>query len=327
MGQRWIALCSLLSLALAKVPIRDCYLGSPPYCNNSLAADPTCRGLEVTTADGWKRMDCDYVIYNIPATARQTRKWIVIHAGACDTYTEFLGDYFAPTLGLNIFGLRPCGGFEDSLCAARHDYDSCIALHASWFMPHPLGTSPEITLHGLGFNPPALVDIYHTPDTNMLFLHEYGDTSASYDWFSADGCNATSKPLYMCVAAIDPNFASKFSAIKSILEGAFTDTPGFPCKLEVVDAMPYAQDADAAIPCTGILREYNDPVKFGADPSGAPNWAWEMPPFMTRAIQLATEVEPDGTMVNAFSRAINIALCKKFDDAHATNCYDDDMLT
>jgi hypothetical protein len=133
------ALYGLLSCASAKAAERDCYTGSPPLCNNSLASDPTCRGLEVTTADGWKRMDCDYILYNIPSTARSTRKWLVIHAGGCDTFTGDLGDFFAPDLELNIFGLRPCGGFQDSLCASRHDYDSCTAFHISWYMPplHP----------------------------------------------------------------------------------------------------------------------------------------------------------------------------------------------
>lgn len=133
------ALYSLLNFVRAQVPDRDCYVGSPPQCNNSLASDPNCRGLEVTTVNGWKRMDCDYVLYNIPATARNTKKWLVIHAGGCDTYTEDLGDFFAPDMELNIFGLRPCGGFADSLCAASHDYDICNALHLSWHLPalHP----------------------------------------------------------------------------------------------------------------------------------------------------------------------------------------------
>jgi hypothetical protein len=89
-------------------------------------------------------MDCDYVVYNIPATARKTKKWLVIHAGFCDTWTEFLGDYFAPDMGLNIIGLRPCGGYENSLCAATHGYDVCAALHVSWFLPplHPTAVAP-----------------------------------------------------------------------------------------------------------------------------------------------------------------------------------------
>jgi hypothetical protein len=170
------------------------------------------------------------------------------------------------------------------------------------------------------------VDIYHTPGTTMLFLHEYGDTNKSYNWFAADGCNASSKPLYMCVAGIDPDYANKFSAIKTVLEEGVSNTPGFPCKLEVIDAKPYAQDQDPAIPCTGILREYNNPAKFGGDPSGAPNWAWEMPPFMTRAVQLASEVDPKGELANAFRTAINIALCKEFGDADGKGCADDDMM-
>ncbi|KAI5461830.1 hypothetical protein BGZ63DRAFT_444589 [Mariannaea sp. PMI_226] len=326
MSKIWVAIWAIYSLfnsALAKVSTRDCYVGSPPQCNNSLASDPTCRGLEVTTADGWKRMDCDYVVYNIPTTRRNTKKWLVIHAGGCDTYTEDLGDFFAPDMGLNIFGLRPCGGFADSLCASQHDYDICTMIHIPWLLP---ALHPTNTPYGLGLNPPALVDIFHTPGSNLLFLHEYGDTNSSYNWFSADGCDATSKPLYICLAAIDPDYTNKFSAIKRTLENGISNTPGFPCRLEVVDSMPYAGNQDPAIPCTGILREYNDPAKVGGDPSGAPNWAWEMPEFMTRAIQLATQVEPEGVIVNAFRTAINIALCKQFDDPNDANCSDDDMI-
>ena len=308
----------------ASVPPRDCYMGQPPLCNNSLASDPTCRGLEVSTADGWERMDCDYVLYNIPASQRTTQKWLVIHAGVCDTFTEKLGDFFAPDMQLNIFGLRPCGGYQDSLCAAAHDYNVCSAFHISWYFPSLLPTT--FAPYGLGFNPPALVDIYHTPGTTMLFLHEYGDTNSSYNWFSANGCNATSTPLYMCIGALDPNYTSKFKAIKSILEKAFSNTPWFPCNLEVVDTLPYAQDATPDIPCTGILREYNDPAKVGGDTSGAPNWAWEMTPFMTRAIQLAAKLEPRGAFVNAFRTAIDIALCKEYDPNQAI-CLDDDVET
>src|SRR5271163_2490926 len=312
----WWLSC-LSGIVSAAVPIRDCYVGEPPFCNNSLASDPTCRGLEVSTADGWERMDCDYVLYNIPAQSRITQKWLVIHAGECDTYTEKLGDFFAPDMQLNIFGLRPCGGYEDSLCAAAHDYNVCTAFHISWYMP-PL--HPTYAPYGLGFNPPALVDIFHTPGTNLLFLHEYGDTNTSYNWFSANGCNATSKPLYMCIGAIDPNYTNKFKAIKSTIEQGFKNSKWFPCNLEVIDTTPYAEAADPEIPCTGILREYNDPAKVGGDPSGAPNWAWEMPAFMTRAIQLASNIEPQGDFVNAFRTAINIALCKEFDDPSQTIC-------
>lgn len=106
------ALTGLLSSAIASPPTRDCYTGSSPLCNNSLASDTACRGLQVTTADGWKQMNCDYVIYNIPTTTRITEKWLVIHSGGCDTFTGELGDFFAPDLELNIFGLRPCGDFK-----------------------------------------------------------------------------------------------------------------------------------------------------------------------------------------------------------------------
>jgi hypothetical protein len=317
----FIALCGFLALLLAVldgvVPSRDCFEGGPPMCNNSIAGDPTCRGLRVTTADAWKRMDCDYVVYNIPA-ANHTNKWIVIHAGGCDTYTEDLGDFFAPDLQLNIFGLRPCGGFANSLCAAAHGYDICAALHTSWAMP---AINPTYMPYGFGFNPPDLVDIYHTPGVTMLFLHEYGDTNSSYIWYPADGCNDT-KPVYICVGGIDPYYRNKFNAIKAILENDLGNTIQMPCKLEVIDSNPYAQIQNASIPCTGILREYNNPSVVGGVP-GAPNWAWEMPLFVTRAIMLATQVEPNGTFVNAFRAAINTALCTSFSDPTQMECLDE----
>lgn len=80
-------------------------------------------------------MDCDYALYNVPATGPDADKWLVIHAGGCDTYTENLGDFFALDMDLSLFGIRPCGGFEDSLCASRHNYDSCDAFHISWLFP------------------------------------------------------------------------------------------------------------------------------------------------------------------------------------------------
>ena len=321
----WALACfsCLTSFVCAKVPPRQCFIGESPLCNNSLALDPTCRGLQISTLDGWKRMDCDYALYNIPATTRNTKKWIVIHAAGCDTWTGALGDYFAPDLQLNLYGLRPCGGYQDSLCAAAHDYDICTALHISWYMP---ALHPTVSPYGLGFNPPELVNIYHTPGTTMLFLHEYGDTNASYNWFSANGCSATSKPMYMCIAGLDPDYANKFKVIKALLEPAFSNTASFPCNLEIIDANQYAQDADPEIPCTGILREYNDPAKVAGDTSGAPNWAWEMTGFTTRAIQMASEVDPQGALVSAFRTAINIALCKEFSNPNQTVCLDDDMV-
>lgn len=227
-------------------------------------------------------------------------------------------------MSLNIFGLRPCGGFESSLCLANHQYSICNALHISWSLPPPV-SSPRITDVGLGFNPPALVDIYHTPGTTMLFLHEYGDTNVSYNWFGAAGCNFDSKPLYMCIAGLDPNYAAKFAAIKATLEAGAQDSPWFPCKLEVVDMSPavYGEAARPDVPCTGILRESNDPEKYGLDDSGSPNWAWEMTPFQTRAVQLATEVEPEGAFVQAFETAIDIALCKTFCEGQMA-CADDE---
>jgi hypothetical protein len=130
----------------------------------------------------------------------------------------------------------------------------------------------------------------------------------------------------MCIAGLDPDYANKFKVIKPMLEQAFSNSPSFPCNLEVIDAKQYAQDADPTIPCTGILREYNDPAKVGGDVSGAPNWAWEMTGFTTRAIELASQVDPQGPLISAFRTAINIALCKQFSDANQTVCLDDDML-
>lgn len=180
--------------------------------------------------------------------------------------------------------------------------------------------------YGLGLNPPALVNIYHTPGTTMLFLHEYGKTNASYNWYPASGCNNADKPIYMCVAGLDPSYSSKFSAIKSILEQV-SNTDEFPCKVEVIDAVPYAQDQDPMIPCTGILREYNDPgrtdMRHGGNSEGAPNWAWEMPDFMNRAVMLATETDPGGTLVKAFEEAIDVALCKDW-NSDVEDCGDDD---
>lgn len=125
--------------------------------------------------------------------------------------------------------------------------------------------------------------------------------------------------MYMCVAGLDHDYDAKFSAIKSILENGISNTPGFPCRLEVINTMPYAESQDPNIPCTGILREYNDPAKVGGDPSGAPNWAWEMPGFMAQAILIATQVEPHGEIVNSFRASIEIALCSNL---NGTRCHD-----
>ena len=122
---------------------------------------------------------------------------------------------------------------------------------------------------GYGLNPPALVNIYHTHNTTMLFLHEYGDTD-EYNWFAANGCT-TQKPLHMCIAAIDPDYRHKFQAIKVILEQAFSYTSWFPCKLEVIDSMLIEADATPDIPCSGILRPVKDPWRVGVVPDGAPS--------------------------------------------------------
>jgi hypothetical protein len=46
---------------------------------------------------------------------------------------------------------------------------------------------------------------------------------------------------------------------------------------------------------------------------------------MTQAVLLATQVEPDGVLVNSFRKAIDIALCKDFGngDGNDTVCRDD----
>jgi hypothetical protein len=154
----------------------------------------------------------------------------------------------------------------------------------------------------------------------MLFLHQYGSTNLTYNWYPADGCGGPNKPDYMCVAGLDPNYHDKYVAIKSALE-SISNTPQFPCQLEVVDAMPYSQDQDPTVPCTGILRGYNDPARVVGNVSGAVNWAWEMTAFMTRSIQLAAETQPDGLVTNAFRTAIDIALCKEF---RGSKCEDND---
>lgn len=322
----------IAGVALSDVPPRDCFTGPAPFCNNSLAEDPTCRGVNVDTIDVWKRMDCDYAIYNVPAQNRDTNKWLVVHAGVCDSFTEELGDYFAPSMDLNLFGLRQCGGFQNSLCYAVHGFSTCAALHVSWFLPqldwkYP-ATDPNIYAQlGFGFNPPDLVDIFHTPDTNMLFLHEYGDTNKSYNWWAADGCNMDTKPLYICLAGLDPDYDAKFLATKLAFEQGFNKNPTFPCRVEVHDANQFSKEQNASIPCSGLLlaasRENTDASVTGGDLNGAPNWTWEMPAFVTEAVSLASEIDPAGRLVGAFKQAINIALCKTFRPGQLI-CEDDD---
>jgi len=53
------------------------------------------------------------------------------------------------------------------------------------------------------------------------------------------------------------------------LGAEYSNSLWMPCAFEVVDTMPYAQDQTADIPCTGILRGYNDPAKVLGDTSGA----------------------------------------------------------
>ncbi|KAH8594642.1 hypothetical protein B0O99DRAFT_624344 [Bisporella sp. PMI_857] len=100
----------------------------------------------------------------------------------------------------------------DSLCAATHEYDICKATHVSWYV---LALHPTAAPYGLGFNPPTLVDICYAPSTNMLFLHEYGDTNSSYNWNAADGCDLDTKSFYMCIAEPDPDYSNKFKAPSS----------------------------------------------------------------------------------------------------------------
>jgi hypothetical protein len=202
-----------------------------------------------------------------------------------------------------------------------------VSLHHTCELIKPVLPLTVPSRYGNGLNAPALVDIYHTPNTTMLFLHQYGSSNTSYSWYHADGCNSDTKPLYMCVAGIekDPKaYTAKFNAIKSILE-AVSNTPELPCRLEVIDAMPYSQNQNASMPCTGILRGYNDPSRVGGDvgPGTAVNWAWEMTGVQLKAVMLASETEPDGQLVQAFEKAISVALCQDFDSAQG-ECIDRD---
>ena len=321
-----ILLSLLFGLVSASGSItRQCYIGEPPLCNNSLAADKNCRGVFDNTLNGYKRMDCDYVIYDIPTTQRNTSKWILIHSGGCDSNTGYMGDYFSQDMGLNLFGLRTCAGFEESLCANLHDYSACDATHVSFF-----GSPPNATYapHGQGLNIPALEDIYFNKNVNMLLFHQYGFSNVSYPWWGAAGCNNSTTPIYMCIAGADPNYKTKFDAIKTLLEKELGSTYWLPCRLEVIDASPFSADLNASVPCSGIYEgTYMDPAKFGAVvyPNAAPVWQWEMTGIQNKAITYATQLDPESSFVNAFRTAVNIALCKTF-SSNQTECLDDDML-
>ena len=67
-----------------------------------------------------------------------SNKWVVVHAGQCDLYTELIGDYFAreaqggKNRDYNYFGLRPCGGLVESACLYAQNGSLCDAIHISW---------------------------------------------------------------------------------------------------------------------------------------------------------------------------------------------------
>jgi hypothetical protein len=83
------------------------------------------------------------------------------------------------------------------------------------------------------------VDIFHSPDVNLLLLHEYGGAHSSDDWCSAEYCNALRKPFYIIPVAIGPNFPSKSSTIKRFLAGQVSTYTGLPCRLLVADSIRY----------------------------------------------------------------------------------------
>ena len=57
-----------------------------------------------------------------------------------------------------------------TVCASQITTTICTALHISWFFP---AFHPTIAPYGLGFNPPALVNIYHTPGTHPGHNHAF----------------------------------------------------------------------------------------------------------------------------------------------------------
>lgn len=309
----------LLATALVAVTVRptaaddhDCVVPGPPgACVSPLVDDPMCRGANSSDPEAWLSMDCDYVIYDIPAP-EPTDKWIVVHAGDCDNWTAEMGDYFSKAAETNLFGLRQCMGLNDDTCVLNRS--RCDALHISWTMPDQPPTM------GLGFNPPRIIEVARNESNQLLFLHEY-DGLPTYPW--AVNCSET-VPSYVCITSDDPEFDRKFygeggspeepapDGIKALLEAALSGRDPVPCKVEVVDARnstdvpgfvpgpewphAYASNRHADLPCSGMFPD----IPIG-------NWQWEHQGVVTAAIQVAI-LRNDSELLETYTRAINVAL-------------------
>ncbi|KAL4437128.1 hypothetical protein ABPG75_004267 [Micractinium tetrahymenae] len=300
------ALLLLLAAALAAAVLHpaaaddhDCVVPEPQgTCVSPLVADPMCRGQNTTDPEAWMSMDCDYVIYDIPAE-EPTNKWIVVHAGDCDNWTAEMGDYFSKAAGTNLFGLRQ---------------SRCDALHISWTMPDQ---PPTI---GLGFNPPGIIEVAKNKSNQLLFLHEY-DGLPTYPW--AGPCNET-VPTYICITSDDPDFDRKFygeggspeapapDGVKALLEAALSNRDPVPCKAEVIDARnstevpgfvpgptwphAYASNRQADLPCSGMFPD-----------TTVGNWQWEHQGIVTASIQVAI-LKNNTELLDAYVKAIDAAL-------------------
>lgn len=111
----------------------DCVVNDPAMaqyaaCKNPLVSDKNCRVTNGSSVLDANRMDCEVMFTSIPAKTA-SKKWIVIHAGGCDTDTEVSGDYFSKDGKYNYFSLRPCAGMAESKCLAAYNGDICSALH------------------------------------------------------------------------------------------------------------------------------------------------------------------------------------------------------
>ncbi|KAK9819689.1 hypothetical protein WJX72_001169 [[Myrmecia] bisecta] len=244
-------------------------------------------------------MDCDYVIYDVKAEA-PSNKYIVIHAGGCDTYTEVIGDWAYNATGYNLFGLRPCVGIDTQTCTLNRSV--CVTIHVSWTMPS---------------QPPQL-----DPASKLLFLHEF-DGLPTYPW--AGPCNETT-PAYICVYSDDEEdvFDRKFygalgsSGVKELLE-QLANSEYIPCAVEVIDARnssltpgldngpswgkAYATNRSPHLPCSGL---YPQIVTQG--------WAWEMQGSITAGMKLTILKQQEGGesvytgVLASFAQAIDIVL-------------------
>eukprot|EP00457_Paulinella_chromatophora_P008259 gb/GEZN01008290.1/.p1 GENE.gb/GEZN01008290.1/~~gb/GEZN01008290.1/.p1 ORF type:complete len:353 (+),score=39.84 gb/GEZN01008290.1/:170-1228(+) len=284
----------------------DCYVNDPLMsapCSNPLLEDKKCVVIHSKNPSDWDRMDCDIVVFNVPAR-RPTSKWLVIHAGGCDTDTEHIGDYFAAEKTWNYFGLRPCAGLVQSKCIAEYQFDVCLTLHMSWV------ASPEFeSFVGFqGFNPPELMQPYRSdPQARFVFLHEYGD-GLSYSAWMTFGCD-DDEPTYVCINGDDPNYDKKWEKMYPLLTRSLNNLPNFPCRVVVVDArnstaVPgYAKEPPnnrlPGKPCSGMYP-----------PKGNVGWAWEMSGKVTAALASAIRLDT-GSELKAladFRDAIDIAL-------------------